>query len=466
MNALRQRQGGAIAIMYAIMLPAILGCVGLALDLGLCYLRRAQMQNAADSVALIAAKALDGTDAGLETARNDAAYYASGLRVGLGQRLRWRSAALKFATRPDAPEAAWQSNPAGPEVVGIRYARVDTSALEESMRNVTPVLMGALDISSPINVGAVAVAGPATLQVAPLAVCAPSTDASRSRDNSGYAEQVLYGFRTGVGYNLLNLNPFANSPAVYFYVDPIHVAGSGSASFGDATVAPFICSGTIGYPTFVDGKARLRRPASFELAAQLNSRFGTYGGTPACNALAAPPDINIKSYADANANWLTRQPTRLTAKPTDPPSPLRTIADNAPPLPAATAPGDYGILWAYGPARNATGAVATSSFPSLYPSTPPGSIKSASPTYPAKGPYLTGGTSFGQTPAATGRPNRRMLNIPLLGCTAPADAMVQGNVLAIGRFLLTAPASATEVPAEFVGIVTEAAVPATMGLYK
>jgi len=463
MNALRQRQGGAIAIMYAIMLPAILGCIGLALDLGLCYLRRAQLQNAADSIALAAAKALDGTDAGLDLARDGASEIAAGLRIGLGKKLRWRSAALKFATRPDAPEAAWQSAPAGTDVAAIRYARVDTGVLEEAMRNVQPVLMGALGVHEPLNMGAVAVAGPATLQVTPLAICAMATEASKSRSNGGYAEQVQYGFRTGVGYNLLNLNRSASSPAVYFYVDPIHGAGAGSGSFDDATVAPFMCTGTLGYPTVADGAVRLRRPASFALAPQLNSRFGTYGGTPACNPLAAPPDLNIKSYAGANANWLTRQPARLTAKPTDPPGPLRTIADNDP-TPAATIPGDYGILWAYGPARNAAGSVATSSFPFLYPSTPGGSIKSSSPVYPAKGPYLTGGATFGLAPAAAGRANRRLLNIPLLQCTSTPET--EGSVVAIGRFLLTAPATATEVPAEFVGIVTQAAVPATIGLHQ
>lgn len=465
MNALRQRQRGAIAIMYAIMLPAILGCVGLALDLGMCYLRRAQLQNAADSIALAAAQPLNGTAAGVTLAVDRATRVAMNLRVGLGALLEWDGNALTFASTPDAPPAEWQTAGAlGAAAATVRYARVDMGVLGESMREVQPVLMGALGFSSPINLGTVAVAGPAALQVTPLAVCAMNTDAAAIRDNAGSPELVQYGFRTGVGYNLLNLNPSGSGTAAYFYVDPIHATGAGAGSFDDATVAAFMCTGTVGYPAFLEGKVRLRRPASFDLAPQLNSRFGTYGGTPACNPLAAPPDTNIKSYAGTNANWLTRQPTRLTAKPTDPPGPLRTIADNAPPLPAATAPGDYGILWAYGPARNATGSVAASSFPSLYPSTPAGSIKSSSPTYPVKGPYQTGGATFGLAPSAAGRANRRLLHIPLVRCTNPAETMVQGEVVAIGRFLLTAPASATEVPAEFVGIVTAAAVPARTGL--
>jgi len=467
MNAPRQRQGGAIAIMYAFMLPAILGCVGLALDLGMCYLRRAQLQNAADSIAIAAAAALNGSSAGVDLAEERVADVVGGLRIGLGSRLRWRAEALTFASAPDAPSDAWRSLSAARSAPATaRYARVDMGELSDEMRNVQPVLVGVLGVGiAPIDVAPVVVAGPAALQITPLAICAMSDMASDTRNNSGSAELVQYGFRTGVGYNLLNLNPFAgSSTAAYFYVDPIHGAGPGPASFNDATVAPFMCTGTLGYPAFFGGKVRLRRPASFDLAPQLNSRFGTYGGTPACNPLAAPPDLNIKSYAGANASWLTRQPTRLTARPADPPGPLRTIADNDPPLPAATAPGDYGILWAYGPARNTTGSVAASSFPALYPSTPAAAIKSSSPSYPAKGPYLTGGANFGLAPSVAGRANRRLLHILLVRCTNPAGAMVQGDVVAIGRFLLTAPASAAEVPAEFAGIVTEAALPAGIGL--
>jgi len=467
MSPVRQRQGGAIAIMYALMLPAILGCVGLALDLGACYLRRAQLQNAADSIALAAAGPLNGTAAGVTAAADRALRVAFNLRLGLTAALPWNGNALTFASRPDAPATDWLAAGAlGAAAATVRYARVDTSQLGVDVNNVQPALLGILGFVGTIDVAAVAVAGPAALQVTPLAVCALSTTATATRANPGYPELVRFGFRAGVGYNLLNLNPTAATPGEYFYVDPMHVAGAGAANVDEAAVAPFMCTGTVGYPTFVNGSARLLRPAAFNLAPQLNSRFGTYGGTPACNPLAAPPDTNIKSYAGANATWLTRPPTRLTALPSTATGQLRTIADTPPVVPPTALVGDYGILWAYGPARSSTGGnLSATAFPTLYPATPAGSIRSSGPSYPLTGPYQMAGANFGTAPTALGRASRRVLHIPLLRCPVAAGTLVQGDVLAIGSFLLTAPASATEVPAEFIGIDTDAALPATMGLH-
>lgn len=466
MSAPRQRQGGAIAIMYALMLPAILGCVGLALDLGMCYLRRSQLQNAADSIAVGAAQALNGTPGGIAAAADRAFRMSLGMRVGLSSELAWNSAALSFAGSPDAPESDWLPvYAAGPAAATLRYVRVDMNALDDSTRLVQPVLMGALGAGlEPINLAPVVVAGPTAGNITPLAICAMSDKASDTRANPGNPELIQYGFRFGVGYNLLELNPGGSGAGEYFYVDPMHVASGDMTSFDETAVAPFMCTGTVGYAAFANGKARLRRPGSFNLWPQLNSRFGTYGGTPACNPVAAPPDSNIRSYAGANASWLTQPPTRLAAKPSTATGKLRTIADDPPPLSAATVPGDYGILWAYGPAKTPSGApVALAAFGALYPSTPAGSIKGGS-GYTSAGAYLSGG--YSAAPAATGRPRRRLLYIPLLRCPVPAGAQVEGDVVAIARFLLTAPASATEVPAEFAGTVNDAALPAAIGLLR
>ena len=64
-----------------------------------------------------------------------------------------------------------------------------------------------------------------------------------------------------------------------------------------------------------------------------------------------------------------------------------------------------------------------------------------------------------QPPAAyqPGLPLRRVLNVPLLACPMnPAGASTgSAKVLAIGQFFMTAPASATSIPAEFTGLVAE-----------
>jgi len=48
----QHRQGGAIAIMFALSLVVLFACMGIALDLGRLYVVRTELQNAADAAAL------------------------------------------------------------------------------------------------------------------------------------------------------------------------------------------------------------------------------------------------------------------------------------------------------------------------------------------------------------------------------------------------------------------------------
>ena len=57
----------------------------------------------------------------------------------------------------------------------------------------------------------------------------------------------------------------------------------------------------------------------------------------------------------------------------------------------------------------------------------------------------------------TGVAQRRVLNIALLACPLPAGSDVLANVLAVGRFFMTAPASSAMLSAEFAGVVPEQA---------
>jgi len=56
------RQQGAVAIIVAIVMVAMIGIAGLALDLGKLYVAKAELQNAADACALAAAQSLTGSD--------------------------------------------------------------------------------------------------------------------------------------------------------------------------------------------------------------------------------------------------------------------------------------------------------------------------------------------------------------------------------------------------------------------
>jgi hypothetical protein len=365
------------------------------------------------------------------------------------------TAALAFAAAPAGPWLDYGAAQAAP--AGLRYVRADMAAQGQAF-TVLPLafgrLLGAADATT---VGARAVAGPNGVRVLPLALCAPSGVPVATRNNgSGLDERIDYGMRFGVAYNLLALNPAAGAGSgEYFLVDPVSPPGSVAvaASTDDSQVAPFMCVGKLAYPA-VAGALHLRRNGGFGLWRQLNSRFGSYGGSDACDPHSAPPDTNVREYSGALASWMSSAPPQASAAASTPAAgkPLMTIADGAYPLPAA-APAQYGTLWAYGAARRSNNSAFTfSQWNSLYPSAP--AFSATGTSWPAaQGPYHN--TAFITAPTALpGRKDRRLLYVPLLACPIAAGANVDGTVLAVARFLLTAPASAGEVPGEFAGILT------------
>jgi hypothetical protein len=72
----KSRQHGAVAIIVAICLTVLIGMIGLVVDLGHMFIIKTELQNAADSCALAAARELDGTADSLERAEN------AGITVG------------------------------------------------------------------------------------------------------------------------------------------------------------------------------------------------------------------------------------------------------------------------------------------------------------------------------------------------------------------------------------------------
>jgi len=450
-----RRERGSVAILTAFVLPAAIGMCGLALELALAFQRQAQLQQLADSVALSAAQQLDSTAAGVASAVSKATQVAINRNVrGVGS-VMLNPATLAFAGDPAGPWLDAGAASAAPS--GLRYVRADMSQLDSSFTTLSNVFGSFLGAGGSTTVGARAVAGPNGVRVLPLAICAPSSVASATRANGGgQDERIEYGFRYGVGYNLLALNPAAGaSGGEYFLVDPVSPPGSTAlaASTADSAVAPFMCSGKLAYPS-VAGRLHLRRNGSFGLWRQLNSRFNSYGGSDACEPHSAPPDSNVREFRGAQASWMSSNPPQASAASSTPAAgkPLMTVADGAPPLPAI-APAQYGTLWAYGAAKRSNGsAFGTANWTVLYPSAP--GFSATGTAWPAgTAPYAN--AAFATAPAGNpGRKERRLLYVPLLSCPIAAGANVDGPVLAVARFLLTAQASATEVPGEFAGILS------------
>ncbi|CAN7664485.1 pilus assembly protein TadG-related protein [Pseudoduganella sp. LjRoot289] len=462
------RQGGMLTYLFALMLPVVLCMAGMALDLALLCQRRVQLQNLADSAALAAARSLNGTAAGVNAAALQASTIATEQKFA-GVRAQWSSAALTFSDDSDRPQADWVSQAAAAAAPAqIRYAKVDTTQLPDERGTLSRTLSGVMG-EGPLLVAGRAVAGRSRLPVTPLAICAMGAANAQRVNPGGQAEGVPYGFRYGVSYNLLDLNP-ALGAAVgeYFLVDPIQPAGAAQAAIQDQTadsvLAPYLCSGSVQLERVTGATLRLRRPPAFNLSQQLNSRFDDYGtGAQACTPAGAPPDTNISQYAGAAATWMTPVPAGASAAAGTQGAtlPRNTWADRVN-APANTA---YGPLWSFGPAKQPGGAsINRSQWPFLYPVSA-GGAPAVSATYTTHA-YSYGSGAYFQAPGHPGVAQRRILNIPLLQCPVAAGVLTQATVLAVARFFMVAKADGAGVSAEFAGVLNERGLQGVVELYQ
>lgn len=463
-----RKQDGVLTYLFALTLPVVLCMAGMALDLALLYQRRVQLQNLADSAALAAARSLNGTTAGVNAAALQASTIATEQKFA-GVRAQWSSDALTFSDDPDRPDADWLGLAAAAAAPAqLRYARVDTTRLPDDRGTLSRTLSGVMG-TAPLTVAGRAVAGRSRLPVTPLAICAMGPASATRLNPGGPAEWLHYGFRYGVAYNLLDLNPALDTAVdEYFLVDPIQPAGAAQAATQDQTadsvVAPYLCSGSVQLERVTGATLRLRRPAAFGLSQQLNSRFDSYGaGAQGCTPAGAPPDTNIRQYGGAAASWMTPAPAGASAAAAAQGAglPHNTVADRVN-APANTA---YGPLWAYGPAKTPGGAsINRNQWPFLYP-VAAGAAPAVSATYNTHAYAFASGPHF-LAPSRPGVAQRRVLNIPLLQCPAPAGVLTQATVLAVARFFMVAQADGASVGAEFAGVLNERGLQGAVELYQ
>lgn len=485
-----RHEDGAFAIMFIPLLLVIIGFCGLALDAGQLYNRKVDLNGFAKAVALAAARELNGTDAGIAAARTRAREIAEGLRYRYfedGISFAWDDAALSFSTGPER-SGEWVSAPGGSAPVSALYfAKVDTAALDVSVGQVDTFFIRILSNSlGTVKLTDSAVAGRSAINVTPLAICARHTAPAEklthtSSSGATLSELVQYGYRRGVSYDLMKLNPSGTAPARYL-VNPVAAPGTSSASFNTSIIKPFLCAGTMWVPRVTGGTILVSSlPSSSPLDtldAPLNSRFDVYTNSP-CDPSGAPPDFNIKAYSydvTGAIKWMSPTRGQAAAAPAPTVGVLETVADVQTP-PAS--PGDYGPLWAFAKAVQAPTPLdtpepasgytpfKTSDWPALYKSGP------TSPTYPSSPPYQSTSTSTGYyaAPSAANLEistlQRRVLNIPLLSCTpsAPAGSNVSATVLGIGKFFMTVPATKDTLIAEFAGVLSEQSLTGSVELY-
>lgn len=462
----KRSEDGAVAIMTPFVLLIMFAMFGLALDLSRSYNRKAELQIAADAAALTAAAALDGTPAGIDRAVTEAGATAEYSTFAYStDSVSWSNAALKFGTDPDGGPGGWMdAATAKGSASQIFFAQVDTSALDArhgTIQNVfMPVLSPAL---AETNVPATAVAGRDSLNVLPLAICANANIPAASLASG---ELVEYGFRRGVSYNLMNLNPGAQSPE-NFLVNPVAPPGTLGTTMKNRLdiVAPFVCTGKMAIPTLQGGEVTVERGFPIDsLYLALNSRFGTVAE---CQSSTAPADPVVKSFDLANASWMKYKPDNLSANPLVVPDPLLTVAEK----PAGATSTAYGPLWTYAKAVTHASYVANGG---VEPAAGYATFKPAdwsllytpglpvAQSYPSTTPYQAAGGSATYKPSR----NTRVLNVSLLRCPVPAGALSTATVVGIAKFFMTVPASPTALYAEFAGMNTETALGGNARLYR
>lgn len=478
-GVMRARQKGVIAVLFAIMLPLILLLIALAIDLSLMYNRKVEVHGVARAAALAAARQLNGTPAGVTKALEAADDIVEDLTYSYSTKsVEWSSAALRFSST-GLPNTWVDAGTAAGESSKIFFVKVDTAELDQAMSEVTTLFIHVLIPSlATVLLSDTAIAGRTSVDVMPLAICAMSPARIAARQNSASSnnnELVEHGFRRGVGYDLMQLNYGGTSP-MSFLVNPVAWPGTNGteAQTTIENVGGFVCTGSMWMPRVTGEPLNLieKFPLS-ELYTHINSRFGIYGNG-VCKPEGAPPDKNIKFYLrDSAAPWMTTRPSGQSAVSIVSKGNLMTIADL--PYDSSEATGaqasSYGPLWSYAKAvpfsRYVPGKdespsgytpFSTAAWPVLYqPGSPtatgyPGSSQGDRPY------WATAGTNF-QAPAAGkafSTRNRRVINIPLISCPLPAGA-TKGDVVAVGRFFLTIPATSSTLHAEFAGLVSESA---------
>ncbi|MGB9109103.1 MAG: pilus assembly protein TadE [Telluria sp.] len=487
--------------MFAPLLIVIIGFCGLAIDMGLLYNRKVDMYGMAREVALAAAHELDGTPTGIQAAKNSAQQTAERLKYqyfGSGTNFTWSENALSFSTSPSRAGTWVPASSLGAgftaAAAGLYFAKVDTSGLDNVITTVETTFIRILSSSlASIQIQDTAVAGRASINVTPIGICAMSPTKAAERtatatDGTILSELVQYGFRRGVSYDLMQLNPNGTTPA-RFAINPAAAPGAAGAAFNVSTLAPFMCNGTMWVPRLSGGDIRVSPlPSASPLAplyTPLNSRFNRYAGG-SCESSVSPPDANIKEYAYDQANgvkWMTPATGRPAALSTTMRGKLETVADlpdGYPTLPAS--PGDYGPLWEYAravrtpsPVDSAEPASGYTSFDAnvwstLYKSGPTKlSNYPAMPATPYQATTTTNGFFLAPTvvPGTVARRQRRVLSIPLLSCTpsVPTGTNAQATVLAIAKFFMSVPATDENLIGEFGGLVAEQALTGELKLY-
>ncbi|KAB2314591.1 hypothetical protein F8A87_00360 [Betaproteobacteria bacterium SCN2] len=450
---------GQVAIMVAIVIALLIVMVGLVIDLGYLYTRKTELQNAADASALAGAKALDGSTAGINNAVNQAVALAAANSVDFGGNpVAITDANIRFGNTPDgldtnsdgSADAPWLTpDQARAAPAGLGFVKVDTSGIGLSTVQTWFIRIAGSAFEETTTYG-MAVAGPYSIDVAPIGVCAINTDPNQE-----------YGFLRGVGYNLRELNPINPGDLLWLHPSATSAAGCLPQQSNADFPLPFICQGRMAFRAIPGIVVTNTGATAGKGNAALNSRFGYSNHAPwKYDRTYCTPDTNIKQYdvsaplnAPENADAVNPGWWMVDPYPSQQTLTLNSAGKPVPPPTLAT----YGAVGSYITPAETAPSGSTAAPADLLNG---GGVTGQNVAYPDT-PYAQTSGRFFKAPtpaqgAASATPNRRVLNVVIIDCdaaTGPGGVCRALPTLAVGKFFMTREAQLPQrVDAEFAGI--------------
>ena len=285
-RASRDTQGGAVAIVVAIALIAMVGIVGLALDLGKLYVARAELQNAADACALAAVHSLNGaTTRQLEIAE------AAGLTTALRHKVQFQNntvslrqnASIEFAENAEEEWLSKNELQSGDNrILLMRRARctINETGIETWFIHVLNALPGVAIGTQQVAASAVAsLLSSQTTCAIPVAIC---------------AEQLTANPQVGQWIRGVN-SPSDDSTSNFRWVD-LNLSSKNNSTRDMADML----SGNGACELPVTGMEVGSSGARLGLSNEWNTRFGIYQGG-AYSAEKNSPDLS--GYAYTSVTW-------------------------------------------------------------------------------------------------------------------------------------------------------------------
>lgn len=273
----RRGQRGAVAVMVGVLIFALIGLLGIVIDLGHLYVRKTELQNAADAAALAGAKQINGKAAGIAAAVAGAIATAAANASDLGRTpVAIAGAQIRFGPTPDgdwSDQATAESNPAN-----MRFIKVDTAGIAQGTRPTW--FMSVLDsaLASTTATG-VAVAGPAVCEGLPIFICEPPS--------GSFTPGQAYFFAENPGYPV--------GPGDIGYFDPVP-PGAPKLINGASEMRDIICAGKM-FCIPPGTYQSLSQGAFGTMARAINTRFDDYSSLPpSLTPERCRPDTNIKEY--------------------------------------------------------------------------------------------------------------------------------------------------------------------------